>query len=157
MRVLALLTLLLALSACADYCDTYDGYYCELSLAQPALVAPASNVKSLNGVWNILLDIDNAKCPFIPGKLSAPVTLKESGNNLSISIPGKGELRGTRNSSRATLRGTYQLKPYPCSAAVTSNVTQIRKNSAKLSATINMSCNGRPLCSAKGSGSLRRN
>ncbi len=150
---------------CADYCETYDGYYCELS--RPPLIAAlhprqaararrALRRAAITGDWQVTLKKSSGVCAYLPPGVKTSVVVQEQNGQLFISIPKLGRISGRKTKSGLVATGRYSRSLSSCVTDYALALTQIQSHSASVTAGVTVTCNSIRSCTLQYSGSAKR-
>ena len=162
-RCAALLGLFCILSGCADYCETWDGYYCVWGSYYRSAAAPApvtasglNRAAALSGDWRLDLEITESDCPAWVAGVSTTAAVQRSGQRVTMAVEKLPLFRGARTPRGFRASSRYRLPLSTCSADLTVKFITRTRDTAAVRAAAALRCSGQPFSSMSAEGSARR-
>lgn len=103
-------------------------------------VARATVRARFSGAWRVALSRGQATCPATPASLQGSVGISQTGNRISLRVPGYGTVRGVARGNGFEADSNYSSLPLSCSAKLHVSVGLVSPNSASVAVQTTVTC-----------------
>lgn len=138
-------------------CDDY-GLGFRTGLVTRGAASNANAVPGLAGTWRGTLARQSTTCSYALPKVSGGIKINSRGDSLRLSVPGFGDLFGSRGknvrANRAALQGMYRRGN--CLADVRANLSTRRAGLSEARVKVTLACGRADVCRSLYSGVLQK-